>query len=367
MFIYIFIVFAIISLLFFAIKKVTHTTSKENNSHPQKKDAVIDNVNILKNMNSSNGNYALYIRHKKYGKFMVLDQEALKKNRNKLKVKLSFINYLPGEGDRSYGVILFKNNQLLTAKTGGVFNAFEIGDLMNYAKPVNRKSFQGIKYKVQQKLDSIKNDKQAFLLSGATFVPDNRAFRFRVYFSSIAVPVTRKKDTNGVKQIATVNGIDFDTWTMNKEIEFEKKWANKLKKRIQQKATGITGYCIDISWASLSDTYLFSGNLDLKSKDGHVLYINDYMYYIPTAYISANEKNAEQLFSLDFSDCLTDDEINRPQVIKKMKDLIKQSNYPNLDIDKDEVGLLEYKDEVTKYDEIYQQDYEIRWLEIPDK
>ncbi len=359
---YIAIALGIIILLFFIANRKTNKYT----NHP-KQDFVNNKGYLLKNINFSDGNYALYIRHKKYGEFMVLDPQALKNNKNKLKVKLSFINYLPGEGDRRFGVMLFKNNELLTAKTGGVFNAFEIGDLMNYAIPVKMKSFQGVKRTVQQKLDTITNDTKAFLMSGATFVPDNREFCFRVYFPSIAVPVTRKKDENGVKQIATVKGIDFNTWTMKEEIKFEKKWGEKLKNCIRQKAPEITDYHIGISSGSLSDDNLFSDGIDLTSKDGHLLYINDYMFYDFTAYICAGKNEAKKLFNLDYTDCLSEEDRRRPQLIDKIKTLVAQSNHPNLKVDKGEVGLYQYKDKLTKYVEIYQQEYEIRWLQVTKK
>jgi len=356
---YIAIALGIIILLFFITNKMT---DKDTN-HP-KQDFVNNKGYLLKNINFSDGNYALYIRHKKYGEFMVLDEKALRQNKDKLKVKLSFINYLPGEGDRRFGVMLFKNNELLTAKTGGVFTAFEIGDLMNYATPVKMKSFQGVKRTVQQKLDTIANDTKAFLMSGATFVPDNREFCFRVYFPSMAVPVTRKKDENGVKQIATVKGIDFNTWTMKEEIKFEKKWSEKLKNCIRQKAPEIIDYHIDISSGSLSDANLFIDGIDLTSKDGHLLYINDYMFYNFEVYICAGKNEAEKLFKLDYTDCLSEEDRKRTQLINKIKSLVAQSNHPNLKVDQGEVGLYQYKDKLTKYNEIYQQEYEIRWLEV---
>ena len=352
----------VLVLSFFITKKM----KKKNTNYP-KQDFVNNKGYLLKNINFLEGNYALYVRHKKYGEFMVLDEKALIKNKNKLKVKLSFINYLPGEGDRSYGVMLFKNKQLLTAKTGGAFNAFEIGNLMNYATPVKMKSFQGVKRTVQQKLDIINKNKYAFLMSGATFAPDNREFCFRVYFPSIAVPVKRKKDENGVKQIATVKGIDFNTWTMKEEIKFEKKWNEKLKNCIQQKVPETTDYHIGISSGSLSDANLFIDGIDLKSKDGHIIYINDYMFYSFTAYICAGKNEAKKLFNLDYTDCLSDEDRRRPQLIDKIKTLVAQSNHPNLKVDKGEVRLYQYKDKLTKYDEIYRQEYEIRWLQVTKK
>lgn len=361
---YIVIIIAIISMLFFVVKT---TSNKENKDTHPKQEFVNNKGYLLKDIDFSEGNYALYIRHKKYGRFIVLDEKALIQNKNKLKVKLSLINYLPGGGDRSYGVMLFKDNKLLTAKTGGAFTTFEIGDLMNFSTPVQMKSFQGVKREIRQKLDYIANDKQAFLMSGADFVPDNREYRFRVYFPSMAVPVTRKKDANGVKQITSVNGIDFNRWTTKEKFEFEKKWRRKIEKCIRQQIDSTTDVDIIIIANSLLDAYLFNDADDILSKDKHVLYINDYMFYNFEAYISTAKNEAEKLFELDYSNCLSEEDRKRPQVLTKMKALIKQSTHPNLSVEKGEIGLYQYKDRHTKYDEIYQQEYEIRWLEVKGK
>lgn len=81
----------------------------------------------------------------------------------------------------------------------------------------------------------------------------------------------------------------------------------------------------------------------------------------------ANKENAEKLLALDYSDCLSEEERNRPQVIAKMKALVKQSNSPNLDVDKGEVGLSDYKDTTSKYKEVYEQGYQISWLQLDRK
>ena len=49
--------------------------------------------------------------------------------------------------------------------------------------------------------------------------------------------------------------------------------------------------------------------------------------------------------------------------LKKMKDLVKKTNKPMLDVDKGEAGVSGYRDDYTK-EEVYEQTYSITWLEI---
>ncbi len=374
LYIVIILAFIIISLIVIGFLINQSTNTRENKEKKelleQKLKVLKESKYLLKNIDFSDADYALYVRDKKQGTFMVLDEQALIDNKNKLKVKSSWLNYLPGEGDRNFGVILFKNKKRIKSAFGAIFSDFEIGNLKDFGIPVKRNNFWGTKSRIQQKLDSLKNNKNAFITYQPNFVKNNRDFRFRIYFPSIAVPVTRGKDSSGYYTILTVNGIDYNTWTMKKETEFDKKWTKILEECIRKKAGSIIDFEISIAKGSLSDAYIFDTTKkwgDLTSTDKKLLYINDFMFFNFDAYIMTNKENAEKLLALDYSDCLSEEERNRPQVIAKMKALVKQSNSPNLEVDKNEVGLSDYKDQTTKYKVPYEQEYQISWLELDRK
>ncbi|WP_298781938.1 hypothetical protein [uncultured Polaribacter sp.] len=319
---------------------------------------IFKSSDFLEDVDFSSSKYALYIRHKKHGEFMVLNQELIEENKNDLKVKTSFINYLPGEGDRGYGVRLFKNNKLVKSKLGGVFKKFEIGTLNNHKLPIKRQRISGTKKVLQQKLDSIKNEENIFITHLPTFVADNRAFRFRVYFPSIAIPVKREIDNYGYERVTAINGDEI------------KKWSNKLKKCIKEKADSISDFDVSITHGSLGDAYIFDTTAKwgaIRTSDRKFLYTKDYIYYNFTAYIKSDKESSEKLLSLDYSDCLSEIDRNKPQVIAKMKELLKQSTKPNLSVDNGEVGLEGYKDKVTKYKTLYEQEYSLNWLELENK
>ncbi len=370
------IAFIIISLIVIGFLINQSTNTKENKEKKEllkeKLKGLSESKYVLKNINFSDADYALYIRDKKQGTFMVLDQQALIDNKNKVKVKSSWLNYLPGEGDRNFGVILFKNKKRIKSAFGAIFTDFEIGNLKDFGIPVERKNFWGTKSEIQQKLDSLKNNKNAFITYQPDFVKDNRAVWFRIYFPSIAVPVTRGVDSLGYARIFTVNGIDYNTWTMKKEAEFNKKWTKKLENCIRNKIDSILDFNVGIiNNESLSDAYIYNATNrleDLTTADKKLLYLKDFMYYNFTAIVmTGNYKNAEKLLALDYSNCLSEEERNRPQVIAKMNALVKQSNSPNLDVDKGEVGLSDYRDQTTKYKAPYKQEYQISWLELDKK
>ena len=166
----------------------------------------------------------------------------------------------------------------------------------------------------------------------------------------------------------SVNGIEIEKWQLKEESIYHKKWSDYLEKCIREKADTISDFEISISSGSIGDAYIFETSKkwssELRTEDKKMLYTNDYMYYDFTAYIMTNKKDAEKLIALDYSNCLSEKDRNRPQVISKMKELVKRSTKPNLSVDKGEVGLSDYKDSVTKDKEVYEQKYTLHWLEL---
>jgi len=126
---------AILAVLFFVAQRITKKVGKDINTFykPYQNKGL-----FLKDIDFLDGEYALYIKHKAFGEFIVSDKKGLAENKTNLDIKLSFINYLPGEGDRGYGAILFKNNKQIKSKTGGVFSVFEIGTLKDYSVPAKK-------------------------------------------------------------------------------------------------------------------------------------------------------------------------------------------------------------------------------------
>ena len=90
---------------------------------------------FLNDINFDDGEYSLIINHKTKGKFWIDNENILKKYKKKSRIKGSVIDYLPGEGNRSYGFILYKDRQVFKAKLRGVFNVFEIGNILDFAMP----------------------------------------------------------------------------------------------------------------------------------------------------------------------------------------------------------------------------------------
>lgn len=323
---------------------------------------------VLQDINFSSGKYALYIKHKELGEFMVLDEKALEENKDSLQVNLSLFNYLPGEGDRSFGAILFKDNKLVTQNLGIVFKSFELGNLADYAVPVKSQRIEGNKKRIQEKIDSLKKNTNNYITFQSTFVSDNRSFRFRIYFPSIALPVTRGVDSAGYERIKTISGVENNKWIMEEESQFDKQWSKKIENCIREKAGSITDFEVSVSKGSMSAAYLSDkdGN-QLRTPSNNLLYLEDFIYYDFTAYIMANKANAKKLLDLDYSGCINKEERNRPQVITKVKELVKQSAQPHLNINKGEVELEGYNETVEKYDRLYEQEYTLQWLEVKNE
>ncbi len=192
--------------------------------------------------------------------------------------------------------------------------------------------------------------------------------RFRIYFPSIAVAVTREIDSTGREKIVTMNDMEYNKWMKGGEFEFKKIWREKLESCIRSKDSKVTDFTLSIAPGSLSDAYLFDvsddGGRQLVTPDKNSLYTKDFFYYSFPTYIQANKEDIEKLFSLDYSDCINEEERNRPEVIAKMKELVKQSTTPTLNVDKGEVGLSGFQDAVTKSHNKTEQEYSLWWYEI---
>lgn len=320
----------------------------------------------IEDINFSDGDYALYINHPKHGKFMVLDKKTLKENKNKLKVNVSWLTYLPGEGYRGYGFVLFKDHEPIKKKGGGIFNSFEIGNLYENAVPVESHQFHGVRSQIQQKVDSLSVDQNAYVTYKPDLPTDDKEFHFRVYFPSIAIPVTRYTDSLGYQHFKTVNGINGEEWSKTKQYEFEKQLSASIKQCIYNQAQqlSITNFDCSVSQGSQDGAYLFnvSTEQEVKDENNRILYINDFMYWNFQAYIGASQEDAQKLLNLDYSHCLTQETRNKPKLIETMKAKIAQSSTPNIPIEN--VGLTGYKDQITKSKKLYEQEYSIRWLEV---
>lgn len=123
----------ILVLLMLLIKNVTspnivtnidQTTSEKTDEH------------FLKNVDLESGDtYELYLQTPDEKEYWIADPAVLKANQKTLKVKGSLLNYLPGEGNRSRGVRLYRNGEEIKAELGAIFKVFEYGTLAEQGVP----------------------------------------------------------------------------------------------------------------------------------------------------------------------------------------------------------------------------------------
>ena len=158
---------------------------------------------FLSDINFNDGKYSLIINHKTKGKFWIEDEQILKTHKRILKIKGSLINYLPGEGNRTYGLILLKDRAVSKSVQGGVFNVFEIGDILDFAEPFDDVFEKVSEYKTKEVLlkefnfNEIKNNQNLYLLNIPKFNPHNFEYRFNIELPSLAVPLHYKnKETD---------------------------------------------------------------------------------------------------------------------------------------------------------------------------
>lgn len=366
---YILITLAILLTLWILGELITNKVGKEINGFYRPFRAQ-NNELFLKEIDFSDGDYMLYVKHKEFGAFAVIDEQKLIANKDSVKINLSWANYFPGEGNRSYGLMLFKDNKLFKQKNGGIFNIFEIGNLKNHAVSVNEHRFNGTKKEVEQKIELLMSQKKSFIIYKPTLPKEDKEFHFRIYFPSIAVPVTRAMDSHGSESITTVDGVDYQEWYQGNDNGFNGQWEKHIEDCIRKKAGSNIDFDLSISSGILSDAYVFDVKQDwggeLRNPKNQILYLKDFMYYNYQAYIGASQEDAERLLAIDYTACISEVERRRPEVIAKMKQLVKQSTQPQLKVDNEEVGLSDYQDSTMKSKKLYEQEYFLNWLEIED-
>lgn len=272
------------------VKLMISKGNNESNKRFEKSNDIL----FLGNVNFSDGHYVLYIRHKELGEFAVVNQESLEANKAHLKIKVSLLNYLPGEGDRYFGAMLFKNGKLVKEKKGGVFKIFEIGNLKHDAVAVQTHQYSGIKSEIRKKIEILKKMDNSYIYRQPNLSSTNKDFYFRIYFPTIAVPVTRDKNKKH-NNILTINGIDYSEWHIGNDGGFNKNWKRKIETCIRNKGYEISDFDLSVSSGTLSDAYLFDtsqdGHRELRDADNHILYLEDFMYYQYSAYVGANKKD----------------------------------------------------------------------------
>lgn len=345
--------------------------------------------NFLDDINFSEAKYALYINHQELGEFMVTDTNALIENQNALQVKTSWVNYLPGEGNRSFGVMLFKDKQLIKQKNGGIFDQFEIGTLKDYGLPVKRNRFEDVKQAVRDKSVELTTQESCFIIHQSDLPESDKEFHFRVYFPSVAVQVIRELDSNGYERIKSVFGaeidrispefenpkyaedriglVSYEDWISEKAAMYDKYWNKHLTDCVREKAGAIQDFNLSISSGSLSDAFMVDRSGDhnyLRDQTGSLLYLKDFIFINYTAYIGASKADAELLKKLDFTDCMNAFNRGKPELIAKMKERVLESTKPDLSVKKGEVGLEGYRDVLKKSKRLYEQEYSISWFEI---
>ncbi|MBC31886.1 MAG: hypothetical protein CMH48_13715 [Muricauda sp.] len=327
-----------------------------------------DSTYFLKDVDFADGDYALYIKHKEHGEFVVTDKAVLKKNKNKLRLKKNWKNYLPGEGNRSYGVILFKDNTLIKRKQAGFFSTFEIGDLKKYAKPVKERMLRGTREVIEEEIAKINSSNDKFIISQPSLSDNFSEFNFRVFFPSVVLPVSREIDKNGYERLKTVNGIEYDEWLKKHENKFIQEWTRKIENCIHNVANGAGDFDVEILHSTSLDTYIQINGVDwggeLRDTNNVILTLKDYIFYNFQAIISTNHIDAEKLYSLNYNKCDSLFTTNKKELLDKLKQAVLKSNKPHLNVDKGEVRLSAYIDTLFKSKQIEQQEHYLNWLEV---
>jgi len=264
-----------------------------------------DSSVFLKDINLDDGEYSLIINHKEKGEFWIDDEVILKKYKNKLKIKGSFINYLPGEGNRLYGLILLKNREVYKAKQGGVFNTFEIENILDFATPFDdvfkKTSINKTKEELveQYNFEDLKHNPKVYMLGLPEFNPNNFEYRFSVDFPSIVVPIHYKTKDSKIDPYWRNHGI------LSKE--FNENEINKtLHQKITNKFKNIDHYQLEKSIIRGNITSAYVNDIktgeSLKNKNNSTLTAIDFRIYNLSLSFFCTKEFYEEIKNYDFNE-----------------------------------------------------------------
>ncbi len=302
---------------------------------------------ILKDIDFSNGSYGLYIRHKEQGTFFVDDETALKDNLDVIKVKRSWMNFLPAEADREYGIRLFKDNREILGKQGAVFSAFEIGDIAHYGKPVEAYSFKGNRAEMLGKLKLLSEEERVYIFNEPKIREENRAYTFRLELPTITVSVKR-------------------------EDGYVEGWKKLLKQRVYQLTEPLTDFDISFSCFENSNMAILDYSTPKKdiqpalyNVDGKtILCMDEYVFLQILIHFSSTKEVAEQLQEIDFSSLVSDRQRNHLQLMQGVQEKISRSNKPELN--KEKVGFYSYTNQLI-VGELSEYTYRVEWFEVDEE
>ncbi len=315
----------------------------------------------------SNGTYALYVKHKEYGEFVVEDEEILKKNKDTIVVKSSFMQYLPKAfSDNTYGVILFKDKAEIKRKLGEYFKQFEIGNIATYAKPATTKFFKGNKSQIIAKLAELSSKEGIYLeKERPKYDSENREFYFNIKLPDILIPARNDEKRIGAIEPLFERGVDEKTW--------KKAWEMKFRNRLAKVIPSNLDFVFWIRWGFTTEPAIVQAIYDeyghyvdfrnLKTIDKKHLKLNNFVLYPSVITLNTTREAAGQLQKIDFSSLISDEESGRTQLLELLKEKIAQSTKPQLSVEKGEIEVQFYNGQ-SQVGRIKEYQYRLNWIEL---
>ncbi len=336
------IILSVLVIIFLLVKGCTSLLKKEINGSVEKLKSGRKSA-FLKDVDLSEEGYALILDDKK-PYVLIDDGEVLKTNQDKIKLKISWMNYLPGEGGGYRGLRVYRFNKLIDAKLARSFKTFEIGDLRKHGRPVELKSIYETKAVYDRMRDSLNDRSDIFIARTTETNSDGYEYRFTLNCPSILV----------VQNDSTFNKTDF---------------GYDFAKRIVESLSSYTGFSAENSASSSTQippllvlkkngTTYYLRNDETNNTlplEGYELYGNQLLFRCTKAFY-------EQVKTHDFSNSF----IRKGLAEDEIKMLIQDKIGPdNGEITKDAVYESMFSSDFT-VGKLYEQKYELRYFELVD-
>lgn len=276
---------------------------------------------FLQDVDFSKGTYAI-ILNDQVPAILVDDQTVLEQNKDKIKIAVSWLSSLSGEGENPKGVYLFMDENLVKSKTARKFSDFNAGNIRESGKPIERKSLQGSRTHIIKKEDSLRDSNVSYIISND--IPDSDGFEYIFKVVCPSLMISRNDNTF-------------------KELDFGK----DLVASIQNKFKEFKGFKLeDQAWRGSTSEAILVENIAnqtsyLKDDNNAILKIPGYTIHQYTLNFKCTKEFYEQIKTQDFGVFFKTEGLSIPEIQKlKLKHLNNATNGINVD----NVNILMYEE-----------------------
>lgn len=318
---------------------------------------------FLRDIDFTEGEYALYIKHSDHGNFVVTDKATLEANKEIALLTVSLLSYVPSEGGRAQSFFLYKDGQLFSSVSNKILKDFNIGTLATYGKPATQHSLTAPRVAIESKLTELKNRPNVLL----TTIDPNLQNLTGEYSLTLIIPsifiVYPGSDALNDSTLGMSNS------DMNQSAIATTAKQNEITNCLQQLFSVANPLVVTQASEQINMPieYVLDGTtLLLKDTSSNTLLSKPNLTLVDfkVALVSNDKPLLQKMSTLNYQTCATATNQNSLVLVNDfLKQAIAQSNTPNLNPQRNQVRLSGYNPEIET-PILTTVNYSLEWVEI---